>query len=227
MIRSGKNALVARLAPALLVWLAAPALAAAAPIRYDFGGFATYVDPTSAIPAGSRFEGSLVYDDAIPLQDVLKDAAGRLSSGAYRSGTFRDGDPTADGTGLEIRVGGTTVVGPTAGLSGTFGAGQTASGDRLETLSFGGPSASGVAGQVSFALAGSTGFAGGSLPSGLKLADLTYATVSVQAAGEGGSQLYTGVIDSLTATPVPEPAWTVAALLGAAAYFARRRRVAG
>ena len=46
-------------------------------------------------------------------------------------------------------------------------------------------------------------------------------------AGEGGSQLYTGVIDSLTATPVPEPAWTVAALLGAAAYFARRRRVAG
>jgi len=38
-------------------------------------------------------------------------------------------------------------------------------------------------------------------------------------------QLALGTIDSFSIAPVPEPAWTVAALLGAAAWAVRLRRI--
>jgi hypothetical protein len=69
----------------------------------------------------------------------------------------------------------------------------------------------------------------GKIPVGLKLSDLSTAVISVNSIMYGevyegmSSFVYTGNIESLSVTPVPEPAWTVAALMGAAVWTVRRR----
>ncbi|WP_165248538.1 hypothetical protein [Paludisphaera soli] len=229
MIRSRKNPLLVRFVPALLILIGTPAQGAL--IRYDFGGVVTG-SPAGAYAIGDRFTGSLIYDDALPILDDGSDAEG-MDHGYYYSGTHRSGGHGADGTGLDIRVGGISIIAPSTGLTGEVSIAKPADAPSTALLTFSSYPRSGSDGQpgafVGFKGLANSVFHEGDYPtSSLDLSDLTFASVEVESVAGSGYLPYLallhGNIDTLTVTPVPEPAWTVAAMMGLALAAARLRR---
>ena len=226
MFRVAARPHVLRLVPSLLLIAAAPATAA--PIRYDFGGVVKHAN--SGPEVGSRFSGSFVYDpDASPIKTTPQDGGGVYNEFAF--GTHRPDDPAADGSGLEVRFGDGSVPMRVDGLT-VESYSTPGSNDNPSLVFRGGPQAPGR-GEAYLVLRGGEGLGGDDpLPPQLLLDRFTtHDLVVLGPLGPDGEYpvpdlVFVGAIDTLTATPVPEPAWTVAALLGAAAYFARRRHVA-
>ena len=233
MFRSKVDAFVVRFAAALLSSMLAAAPAEGSLYRIDFSGYFDAMTTTGPGIADPRFTGSLIYDDSIPLGAPTPSVwtPGQTVQ-SYASGVFRTSNPTPDGTGLDIKIAGVSIAPVSNGLQGgwyqgTYGDGQPYSGIDFGTSTTPAPHAVGVG--ISFEPNDPALFSGGKIPEGLKLSDLSKAVVSVNNVMYGvvyegtSSFVYAGVIDSLTVTPVPEPAWTVAALMGAALWTIRRR----
>ncbi|MDG3005172.1 hypothetical protein [Paludisphaera mucosa] len=232
MTCSRKNSLLVRLAPTFLILLLlAAASARGALIRYDFGGSFTEMTASGPWPADPRFTGTLIYDDAVPLGPATRDVFGATVR-RYESGTHRTSAPVADGTRLEIRIAGRSVAPISTGLTGGLTT-RIIDGQPAAVMSFNShpfEASGGYRGlSIDFQATNPSLFADGKLPAGLKLPDLASAGISLSGVmyGDfdyGSSFMYMGTIDTLTATPVPEPTWTIAALLGAGLVFRRRFR---
>jgi hypothetical protein len=227
--RPGKNSLLARLAPALMLLLvAAPARGAL--LRYDFGG----VIPGLTEQDGSavRFAGSFVYDDAIPFEPSPTPGTSSPFIGSYRSGVYREDDPTPDGTGFEFRIDALGLHASSAGLTGEYWAWSRPDGASRDYMVFAASDPSGshplrADVYVAFDASDAPAFTGGTIPDGLKLSDLSQAIagISVPVDGDPNHRIsHSGYLDTLTVAPVPEPAWTVAAMMGLALAAARARR---
>ena len=216
-----------RIAPVLLALLIGPAAARGALIRYDFGG----VIPGLVDDAGAsaRFEGSLVYDDAIPFDRFPSQQMGTYTSGVYRP------DQPPDGTGLEVRIDALGLKVAAAGLTGDYRYWTGPDGTGHDNMVFmvsspGGTGPSRPGAHVAFTSDAGRAFPDWSLRPDLKLSDLTSTNVGIAVPHPNDpsrTDSYSGEIDTLTVTQVPEPAWTVVAFLGATAWFARRRRGEG
>ncbi len=226
-----KRPLLVRLAPALLLLLvAAPARGAL--LRYDFGG----VIPGLVAKDGSgdpvRFSGSLIYDDAISFEPGGMPSPG-TASGLYYSGTYRPGNSRPDGTGLEVRIDGLGLAMTSPGVIGQYQSWTRPNGEVYDQMFFSAYDASKSWAQrreisLFFQAHATPAFTDGSLPAGLKLSDLSRAVAAIEIPHDGDPNRrdsYSGELDTLTVTPVPEPAWTVAAFLGAAFWAARRRHL--
>ncbi|AMV37618.1 hypothetical protein [Planctomyces sp. SH-PL62] len=241
MARTNRRTLILRFAPVLLL-IAVPA--AAAPIRYDFGGVLTQAEASTGVAPGTRFTGSFTYDDAaLPVQS-FEYPNSRGDFAQYVFGAHRLPDGSTDGSGIELRIDG----GPTVRSEGdlTIDSWSTMRPEyrpspaiELHIRSDLPDYSKGPDYGVSIFLEGQQRvvWPGDPVPADLALSDFPKAKVYLLGRlperpdgwlGEPPSpdsnvQLAVGEIDFLTATPVPEPAWTVAALLGAAAWAARRR----
>ncbi|WP_165248536.1 hypothetical protein [Paludisphaera soli] len=229
MARLRKRSLLVRLAPALFALLvAAPARGAL--LRYDFGG----VIPGLTAQDGSavRFAGSFVYDDAIAFESRQWDSTAATSA-VYRSGTSAPINPKPDGTGFEFHIDALGLHASSAGLIGEYRAWTRPDGTSHDhmVVSAAEPSASHPLRtdvHVSFNAWDAPAFSGATIPAGLKLSDLTEAIAGISVPVDGNPDQrisHSGYLDTLTVTPVPEPTWTVAALLGAAFWAARRRHL--
>ncbi|WP_337177286.1 hypothetical protein [Paludisphaera sp.] len=233
---------------ALLALTAIPMLAVAAsgaPIRYDFSGTITEAEPSTGL-LGTRFHGSFTVDDAKLPTTVYNFPSGpRDGSSHYYFGTLDRSRPEPNGTGLEVRFADGTVVrsdGLWASLSTMM---KPANGDLPIASLLVGSVDSWVDDEaapdhsVGLLLVGHDPLAGlnDPIPRDITIEDFSEAdfqllgryvkqapTVPGGMPVEGPPQIAAGTIDTLSATPVPEPGWTVAALLGAAACAARRRR---
>lgn len=223
MSRSGKNALVARLAPALLFVLAAPA--DAAPIRYDFGGVVTH--SYGPEEAGSRFSGSFVYDpEAQAIKTVPEEGGGAYKEYAY--GTHHPDDPTPDGSGIEVRIGDEPAPLRIDGLTVESNSKPSPSGEGINlNLVFRGGPRNDDRGEFYLVFRGQNMQGVGSLPPQLLLEQFSTSDLVVLPPLQSAPDLvYLGKIDTLSATPVPEPAWTVAALMVVSLIAAKARRKA-
>lgn len=216
-----------RIAPVLLALLIGPSAAHGALIRYDFGGVIPGLVDDAGAPA--RFEGSLVYDTAIPF-----DRSPSHQVGFYTSGVYRPDDPSPDGTGLEVRIDALGLKVASAGLHG-YDYWTRPDGPQHDYMVFqasspGGDGPTRPVAHIAFGSDAGRAFPDWSLRPDLKLSDLTSTNVGIAVPHPNDpsrTDSYSGEIDTLTVTQVPEPAWTVVAFLGATAWFARRRRGEG
>jgi hypothetical protein len=233
MSRPGKTASIVRLS-LLLLPLFAPNPAGAALMRIDFSGTIGIMTASGPGVADQKFTGTLFYDDAAPLTSVIPTPANNWTTTRYESGTQRSTNPVADGTGLDIRIAGQSVAPPSTGLQGGISILWNGSVPRGLTFGFSShpnnPAGYSQGVGVTFETTNLDLFRDGKLPADLKLSDLSGAHIGISNAMNGkfldGSFNYSGTIESLTITPVPEPAWTVAALMGAVCWTVRRRRKA-
>ena len=230
-----------KLSPLVRIALAAlPALLATAAegslVRYDFRGHIEEMTTSGPGVSNHDFTGTLIYDDAVALGASHRNPWG-YDERSYVSGAYRPSDPAPDGTSLQLWIDGKAVAPESTGLSGglfstTGGDGVTRSElvfysharDERGYLTYGSLS-------ISFKVDPSL-LASGRFPGGLTVADLPDVSVGINGVMNGrfyselaGGFGYSGPVDSFAISPVPEPAWTVAALLGAAAWVARRRVV--
>lgn len=204
--------------------------------QYDFKGHVEMVTTSGPGVPGYDFNGRLIYDDAIPLGETHKDFWGH-DERSYASGTYRPGDSTPDGTMLQLWFDGKAVAPESTGLFGglvtiTGGDGVT----RSELVFRNSPRTE--EGQVddrglalTFKVDPSV-LASGRFPDGLTVADLPDVRISISGVMNGkfyerNDFNYVGKVDSFEIKPVPEPSWTVAALLAASAWTLRRRSVRG
>ena len=218
--------------------------ASAARIRYDFSGTVTDAAFSPGL-LGTRFYGSFTYDDdKPPTSSGTNDPIGYDAS-YFDYGTLDRTSPRADGTGLEVRFAdGTTVQSDGLSLF-TNTIMRPANSDQpqawFQARGVDSGRADGTGPDYSVAL----GFhalkrviePGGPIPLDLAVGDFSEAKLYLMGRYiqhppewyqepinvDTPPQVAEGTIDTLSATPVPEPAWSVAALLGAAAWAVRRR----
>ncbi|OJW15644.1 MAG: hypothetical protein BGO49_15470 [Planctomycetales bacterium 71-10] len=231
-----------RLAFASLLLPAAPA--SAAPMKYEFSGTITKADASTGL-LGTRFHGSFTFDDAkLPSETHVYDRGDNLF---YRFGTLDAPVARVDGTGLEVHFADGTSV-QTDGLAlssqsimrpanqdapavwtriwgGDVGAADGTGPDHAAGLYFYGQDRIVSPGQP--------------IPLDITIDDFSDAKLEllgryikhppewyeIPINMDSPPQLALGTIDSFSIAPVPEPAWTVAALLGAAAWAVRLRRI--
>lgn len=204
-------------------------------VRYDFSGRITEETATGPSVLGRDFTGTLIYDDAIALGPSHKN---RWASDerSYASGAYRAAEPTPDGTSLQLWIDGKAVAPESTGLSGGLFAATGDDGVTRSELVFyshardesGYLDRGGIA--IAFKVDPSL-LATGRFPEGMTVADLPDVSVGINSVMDGkfwgdlpGGFNYGGPVDSFSVAPVPEPAWTVAALLAATAWAAGRRR---
>lgn len=203
-------------------------------VRFEFSGRIVEETPSGPSALGREFTGTLIYDPSIPLGEPRETAWGSHER-PYTSGVYRETDPTPDGTMLQLWFDGKAVAPVSTGLSG--GLFTPRSGDDVtpSELIFrshvrerdGHAHYGGIA--ISFKVDPAL-LASGRFPEGMTVADLPEVRVSVESALDGrfwdelSGFHYGGVVESFRVTTAPEPAWTVAAMLAAAAWAARRRR---
>ena len=206
-------------------------------VRYDFTGRIFQMTATGPGVPNDEFTGTLIYDDAIPLGESRVNQR-REDVRSYTSGTFRPGDPTPDGTGLQLWFDGKAVAPESGGLFGALVSGTRGDGVKWSELVFrsNSPETGGrLNGGLSIAFkVDPSMLASGRFPDGLTVADLPDVSVTIDSVMNGrvydelsGGFGSSGPVDSFQITPVPEPSWTVAALLAAAAWTVRRRSTRG
>ncbi|WP_337177285.1 hypothetical protein [Paludisphaera sp.] len=205
-------------------------------VRYDFSGRIT--EGTASGPGWKEgeFTGTLIYDPSISLGESRATSWG-LHERPYTSGVYRESDPIPDGTMLQLWLDGKAVAPVSTGLSGGLFTHTDGDGVTRSELVFqsharekdGAPQHGGIS--IRFKVDPAL-LASGRFPEGMTTADLPEARVSIENAMDGrfwdeltGGFYYGGVVESFRVTTAPEPAWTVAAMLAAAAWAARRRRV--
>jgi hypothetical protein len=203
-------------------------------VRYDFRGHLEQMTASGPGVSNQEFTGTLIYDDAIALGASHRNLWG-YDERSYVSGAYRASDPTPDGTSLQLWIDGKAVAPESTGLSGGLFSTTGDDGVTRSELVFSSHARDengylrngGIS--ITFKVDPSL-LATGRLPDGLTVADLPQARISIEGVMDGqsydpsrGSFGYSGPVDSFAVSPVPEPAWTVAALLGAAALAARRR----
>lgn len=233
MSRRPKLCAPVRLALAILPALLATA-AEGSLVRYDFRGHIEEETATGPSVLGREFTGTLIYDDAIGLEASHRNAWG-YDERPYVSGAYRPSDPTPDGTSLQLWIDGKAVAPESTGLSGGLFSITDGDGVRRSELVF----YSHARDEQGYLTHGSLSItfkvdpsllASGRFPDGLTVADLPDVRVGINSVMNGrfyselaGGFGYSGPVDSFSIAPVPEPAWAVAALLGATAWAARRR----
>jgi hypothetical protein len=237
MLRDSKLSPLFLLVPAATILLLA-ARAEGSLVRYDFTGHINQLTATGRWPSTYDFRGTLIYDDSIALGAPHKNL-GPYDERSYTSGAYRPTDPTPDGTSLQLWIDGKAVAPESTGLSGGLFSATGDDGVTRSDLVFysharderGYLDRGGIS--ISFKVDPSL-MDSGRFPEGLTVADLPDAHVGINSVmdgrywGEVASGFnYGGPVDSFAIAPVPEPAWTVAALLAATVWTARRRRARG
>lgn len=238
MARSG----MVRLGPVALVLALAGCPARAALMHYEFSGVVAEA-PAGSPLLGSRFSGSFAYDDAPPDVAGAYPEAG-METSIYRFGTHRPDKPTADGTGVEVRLAdglrvqsegfvlrANTTIGPDATSSSAYIEGDMPGWP-------GRPHPEYVLG-LAFGAAGRLIPLGGPIPADWTLDDFSEARFHLLRRAypwppaapydlpdvDSYVPFAAGTIDSLSATPIPEPPLTLAFMLGVSAWALHRRFV--
>lgn len=231
MTRSSKTSPPVRLAlAALAAFLAARAEGSL--VRYDFRGHIDMETTSGPGSPASDFRGTLIYDDAVTFGPSHRNASG-AEERTYASGSHRGDDASPDGTMLQIWFNDKAVAPASSGLSGVLFSLKDYDGRPRSELTFyshpredDGYLRDGGALSVTFNVDPSL-LASGRFPEGLTVGDLPQARIGITGVMNGQFYYpdfgYFGPIDSFAITPVPEPAWSVAVLLGAAAWMVRRR----
>jgi hypothetical protein len=225
----GRLALALGLVPALMSVLYEPALAT--PIEYQFGGVITYAGTSTGVAAGTPFSGTFSFDPAKPSGALGFEGFGQASYGYSANSP----GSVPDGSGLSLQIGGQTILANPGGLTiatseidyaGQWGY-RDASGKPVSPYTTVVISNSNVDGgplQAALKLMNPTrGLADSLYP--LNLAEFPDAQLNVTLSTNSGVEtLYTGTIDSLVETPVPEPTYLTLLCFVAISWFARTRR---
>ena len=192
------------------------------PIAYQYSGVITQADSSTGIALGTPFSGTFSYDPEKPSSGLAIEGFSQLNFGVS---TTSPGS-VADGSGINLQIGGQTILANPGGLAiATYEIDIPGDQDRLGPSGSHDPYTTVVISNSQVVdtkpspgrlnLTNPAVGLGNSI-NPLSLANFPDAQLSVTLASASGTQtLYTGTIDSLVETAVPEP--TVASLLCLAA----------
>lgn len=217
---------------AALIALTQGAAALGEPIRYEYGGVITSADDAPYVMAGTRFEGSLTYDPAVSPLTMWTEGMKQYAYG--HSNSFPGTGP--DGSGLDLRVPGQTLLGDPGGLNlavyesgypGQFAFHDT-QGNPLSftrvNISNGDVDQGSILVQLSLENPDRAVLGSLNPPTTLDLADFPKARLSVFKSSEPSVKLYEGTIDHLEAVPVPESTTLATFGVAIASWAVRLRR---
>jgi hypothetical protein len=195
------------------------AVTRADPIRYEFGGVITSADPSTGVTAGTRFDGEFTYDSAAPVVDPLASTEGQIGYGNFTGAS-----------GMILNVGGQQVfdvnsLGLVVDYGPKYSQTPTAQDPAMTKLII-----EGMTDQAGVSLTltnpSRSVFPPYPLPTSiLAPSDFPQAQLLVidRETGSAGT-LFSGTIDTLILTPVPEPG-TLASVFVIIAALALRERL--
>lgn len=215
-MRMTRRHLLGSAALAALIALTHGAAALGEPIQYEYGGVITVADPSTGASPGTRFEGSFTYDPAVMPAYIAIEGSNQYVYGGFGSPLGSQ----SGGYGIDLRVGGQTVLGNPGGVQvavfeseypGQYGY-RDAQGNPTGpftqiSISNGGVDRGPNFVGLTLINPGRSVFGSLDPPRALDLADFPSAKLLVvgDAASPSNHTLYEGTIDHLAAVPTPEP----------------------